>query len=129
MRIAHGRAGKPSERRTDTFSGTVLADAVLPAEDGIVVNTVTFEPGGRTYWHAHEVAQVLIVTLGEGRLQMDDGTGETLRPGDVAHIPAGEVHWHGAAPDSLLIHTAISVGKTEWMHEVSGEEYEQAFSD
>ena len=49
MRIAHGRAGKPTELRTDTFTGTVLADAVLPAEDGIVVNTVTFEPGGRRF--------------------------------------------------------------------------------
>ena len=128
MRIAHGRDGKPSERRTDTFSGGVLADAVLPAADGIVVNTVVFEPGGRTYWHKHEVAQVLFVTAGEGRLQSADGTGGTLRPGDVAHIPAGEVHWHGAAPGSLLVHVAVSVGKTEWMHEVSDEEYAGAFA-
>ena len=129
MRIAHGRAGKPTELRTDTFTGTVLADAVLPPEDGIVVNTVTFEPGARTYWHKHEVAQVLFVTHGEGRLQRDDGSGETLRPGDVAHIPAGEVHWHGAAPGSLLVHVAVSVGKTEWMHEVSDADYEQAFAE
>lgn len=128
MRIAHGRAGQPTERRTETFTGTVLADLVLPPGDGIGVTTVTFEPGGRTYWHQHEVAQVLFVTHGEGRLQRDDGTGETLRPGDVAHIPAGEVHWHGAAPGSLLIHVAVSVGKTEWMHEVSAEEYEGAFA-
>ncbi|MBN9622091.1 MAG: cupin domain-containing protein, partial [Actinobacteria bacterium] len=97
--------------------------------DGIVVNTVVFEPGGRTYWHKHEVAQVLFVTTGEGRLQSADGTGGTLRPGDVAHIPAGEVHWHGAAPGSLLVHVAVSVGKTEWMHEVSDEEYAEAFAD
>lgn len=128
MRIAHGRAGKPSERRTDTFTGTVIADAVLPAEDGIVVNTVTFEPGARTYWHRHEVAQVLFVSHGEGRLQRDDGSGEVLRPGDVAHIAAGEVHWHGAAPGSLLIHVAVSVGRTEWLHEVSDDEYTQAFA-
>jgi quercetin dioxygenase-like cupin family protein len=129
VRIAHGRAGKQSERRTDTFSGGVIGDPVLPAEDGIVVNAVVFEPGGRTYWHKHEVAQVLIVTAGEGRLQSADGTGGTLRPGDVAHIPAGEVHWHGAAPDSVLVHLAVSVGKTEWMHEVSEAEYAEAFTD
>ena len=90
------------------------ADPVLPAEDGIGVTTVIFEPGGRTYWHRHEVAQVLLVTHGEGRLQSADGTG-VAGPGDVAHIPAGEVHWHGAAPGSLLVHVAVSVGKTEWM--------------
>lgn len=128
MRIAHGRDGGTSKRRTDTFSGEVLADAVLPAEDGVVVNTVVFEPGGRTYWHKHEVAQILFVTTGEGRLQSADGTGVALRPGDVAHIPAGEVHWHGAAPGSLLVHVAVSVGKTEWMHEVSDEEYAAAFA-
>lgn len=127
MRIAHGRSGRPSEQRTDTFSGTVLADPVLPPEEGIVVNTVAFAPGGRTFWHAHEVAQVLHVTHGEGRLQLADGTGTPLLPGDVAHIPAGEVHWHGAGPASLMIHVAVSVGKTEWMHEVSEAEYGSAF--
>ena len=127
MRIAHGRAGKESELRTDTFSGTVWADPVLGPEDGIVINTVAFEPGGRTYWHTHEVAQVLHVTHGEGRLQLADGTGVALRPGDVAHIPAGEIHWHGAAPGSFMVHLAISVGKTGWMHEVSEAEYGSAF--
>ncbi|HVW46544.1 MAG TPA: cupin domain-containing protein [Solirubrobacterales bacterium] len=129
MRVAHGRADRPTERRTDTFSGGVWGDLVLPAEDGIVVNTVTFEPGARTYWHQHEIAQVLFVTHGEGRLQSADGTGATLRPGDVAHIPAGEVHWHGAAPGSILVHVAVSVGKTEWMNEVSEEDYASAFTD
>jgi len=129
MRVAHGRDGKPSERRSDTFTGGVLADAVLPGEDGIVVNTVLFEPGARTYWHSHEVAQVLHVTHGEGRLQSADGSGETLRPGDVAHIPAGEVHWHGAAPGSLLVHVAVSVGKTEWLGEVSEGDYAAAFAE
>lgn len=129
MRIAHGRAGKRTEKRSNTFTGDVWGDAVLANEDGITVNTVIFEPGGRTYWHKHEVAQVLYVTHGEGRLQSADGSGGTLRPGDVAHIPAGEVHWHGAAPASVLVHLAISVGKTEWMHEVSAEEYAGAFDD
>jgi quercetin dioxygenase-like cupin family protein len=127
MRVVSGRSGKPSEQRTETFTGTVFADPVLVPEDGVAVNIVAFEPCGRTHWHAHEVAQILHVTAGEGRLQLADGTGVVLRPGDVAHIPAGEVHWHGAAPDSFLIHLAVSVGKTEWMQEVSEEEYGSAF--
>lgn len=130
MRVSHGRlGGKPSEQRSDTFSGRVWADPVLPAEDGIVVTAVLFEPGGRTYWHQHEVAQVLHVTQGEGRLQMADGAGVPLRPGDVAHIPAGEVHWHGATPGTLMLHVAVSVGRTEWMDEVSEEDYAAAFAD
>jgi quercetin dioxygenase-like cupin family protein len=130
VRISHGRFGeKPSEKRSDTFSGGVWADPVLPGEDRITVNAVLFEPGGRTYWHRHEVAQVLHVTQGEGRLQLADGTGTPLRPGDVAHIPAGEVHWHGATPGTLMLHVAVSVGKTEWMDEVSEEDYAAAFAD
>jgi len=128
MRIARGRAGKPTQKRSETFSGGVWGESILPAEDGIVVNTVIFEPGGRTYWHSHEVAQILHVTHGEGRLQLADGTGGSLLPGDVAHIPAGEVHWHGAAPGSVLVHVAVSVGKTEWMHEVGEDEYAMAFA-
>ncbi len=129
MRVSRGRSGAPSEQRTDTFTGIVLADPVLPSADGIVVNTVIFAPGARTYWHSHEVAQVLHVTAGEGRLQSRDGAGVVLRPGDVAHIPAGEVHWHGAAPGSLLVHLAVSVGRTEWLDEVSEADYASAFED
>ena len=29
---------------------------------------------------------------------------------DHVYIPAGETHWHGAGPKSLLVHTAITIG-------------------
>ena len=79
MRIAKGRAGAPSEERGPTFTGRVWADPVLGAGDGIMVANVFFEPGSRTHWHTHEVAQVLHVIAGEGRVQSRDGTGWTLR--------------------------------------------------
>lgn len=130
MRVGHGRAtGKPSENRTATFTGEVWADPVLPSADGVAVNAVVFQPGARTHWHKHEVGQVLHVTHGKGRLQSADGTGQDLNVGDVAHIPAGEVHWHGAAPDSLLVHVAVSIGATEWMDAVQEEDYEAAFGE
>jgi quercetin dioxygenase-like cupin family protein len=130
MRIGHGRdPAKPSEHRTETFSGDVWADPILPSADGAGATTVVFEPGARTDWHSHEVGQVLCVTHGEGMLRSADGTSLRLAPGDVAHIPAGEVHWHGAAPGSLLVHLAISIGATEWMHPVSDEEYAAPFEE
>jgi quercetin dioxygenase-like cupin family protein len=129
MRIAKaGRGERPSEQRSDTFSGGVWADLVLPAEDGIMVNDVFFEPGGRTYWHRHEVAQVLYVLAGEGRVQSRDGSGWKLQAGDTVHIPAGEEHWHGAAPATFLLHVAVSVGPTEWLDPVSDADYEGAFA-
>ncbi|HXH96734.1 MAG TPA: cupin domain-containing protein, partial [Gaiellaceae bacterium] len=105
----------------------VWADPVLPAEDGITVNAVFFEPGARTHWHSHDVAQVLYVTNGRGYLQSRDGTGGALTPGDIAHIAAGEEHWHGAAPDSYMLHVAVSVGGHEWLEPVSEEDYARAF--
>lgn len=127
MRVSRGHFnGRPSERRTDTFSGGVWGDPILPPEDEVVVNAVVFEPGGRTYWHSHEVAQVLHVTMGEGWLQLADGAGERLLPGDVAHIAAGEVHWHGATPETLMSHLAVSVGETRWLDPVSDDDYAAA---
>jgi quercetin dioxygenase-like cupin family protein len=128
MRVARGRVpGAPSELRGSTFTGRVWTDPVLGLEDGVMAAGVFFEPGARTHWHSHEVAQVLHVTHGEGFLQSKDGHGSKLTAGDVAHIPAGEVHWHGAAPESYLLHLAISIGATDWLEAVSDEEYAQAF--
>ena len=126
MRIARGRAGTPSEQRGPTFTGRVWADPVFAGEDGIMVNNVFFEPGARTHWHTHGVAQVLYVLAGEGRVQSRDGTGSPLRVGDTVHIPAGEEHWHGAAPGSYLLHLAVSVGDTNWLDAVSEEDYARA---
>jgi quercetin dioxygenase-like cupin family protein len=129
MRIARGRVdGAPSEKRSATFTGSVWADPVMPEQDRITVNNVFFEPSARTHWHSHEIAQVLYVTHGSGYLQSRDGSGGRLTPGDVAHIAAGEEHWHGAAPDSYLLHVAISVGGHEWLEPVSDEEYARVFA-
>jgi quercetin dioxygenase-like cupin family protein len=128
MRIAKAaRTGAPTEQRGPTFTGRVWADPVLGAANGVMVNNVFFEPGARTHWHSHEVGQVLHVTHGEGFLRSKDGSGSKLAAGDVAHIPAGEVHWHGAAPESYLLHLAISIGATDWLEAVSDEEYAEAF--
>jgi quercetin dioxygenase-like cupin family protein len=127
MRIAKaGRTGAASEQRSATFTGRVWADPVLPAEDGIMVNNVFFEPGARTHWHAHEHAQVLQVLAGEGRVQSRDGRGWALQAGDTVHIPAGELHWRGAARGSYLLHLAVSVGATDWRDAVSDADYDAA---
>jgi quercetin dioxygenase-like cupin family protein len=129
MRVARGREGAPSEQRDATFTGRVWADPVLAAGGGIVVSDVFFEPGARTNWHTHEVAQVLYVVAGAGWLQRRDGVGFALSAGDTAHIEAGEEHWHGATPESYLLHLAVSVGATNWLEPVSDADYAGAFVD
>src|SRR5680860_1633503 len=79
------------------------------------VNNVYFTPRSRTYWHTHEVGQILQVIAGSGFVVTRDGHSEVIRTGDIAFIPAGEEHWHGGSPESFLLHTATSIGKTSWL--------------
>lgn len=133
MEYVHGRKdGQPSRSGDEgTFSGQAMLDPVL--DDGaaakVRVNSVLFEPGGRTYWHSHADGQVLIVASGRGMVENRDGDRHALQAGDVVWAPPGEQHWHGAAPDSFLTHTAISLGLTQWHEEVPAERYGAAFAE
>jgi quercetin dioxygenase-like cupin family protein len=129
MKINRGReAGTGSELRTATFTGEVWADPVLPETDGVLINNVFFAPGARTHWHTHDQGQILVVAGGEGRARARDGSGGKLTAGDVVWIPPGEEHWHGAAPDSYLLHLAISLGGHDWLDPVTDEEYGEGWS-
>lgn len=124
MKVFHGRApGARSEQRSSTFTGTVWADPVMPATDGVTINNVFFTPGARTHWHSHEQGQILHVTAGSGWVCVAGGEPQVIRAGDVVWIGAHERHWHGANPDSYMIHTATSIGKTEWQEEVAQSDY------
>lgn len=124
MKVTRGHEqGAPSDQRGPTFTGEVWADPAIAIPDGPTVNTVFFPPGARTNWHQHEQGQLLLVTHGRGWAQVRDGEGSVLEPGSVVWFPAGEVHWHGALPDSYLMHTAISLGQTNWFDAVTDEHY------
>jgi quercetin dioxygenase-like cupin family protein len=127
MKIHRGRLpGEPSQHRADTFTGTVWADPVLAERRPVItVTTVCFTPGARTYWHSHGDGQLLIVTHGRGLVHTREGAEAPLGPGDVVYVPPGEEHWHGAAPDTMLIHMAVSLGETRWRDEVAEEGYER----
>jgi quercetin dioxygenase-like cupin family protein len=123
MFVSRSRLDLPSEQRSETFTGTVFADAVVPASSGVVVNNVFFTPGARTYWHTHEIGQLLQVLAGKGAVVTREGHVEFISAGDSVWIPAGEEHWHGATPDTYLLHCAVSVGKTQWLEEVADDDY------
>jgi quercetin dioxygenase-like cupin family protein len=124
MRIIHGRPeGVGTEQRGATFTGTVWADPVLPATDGVSLNNVFFTPGARTFWHSHENGQILRVASGSGLICPRDGEIEELNAGDTVWAPPGEVHWHGATPTTAMLHLAISLGEATWLAEVSEADY------
>lgn len=114
----------------DWFTGTVRIDPLFDAEPpGRTAGAhVTFEPGARTAWHTHPAGQTLIVTFGRGRVQREGGPVEEIRAGDVVWFPAGEKHWHGAAPETAMSHIAIQEAidgtAVTWMERVSDAEYE-----
>ncbi|WP_130835354.1 cupin domain-containing protein [[Erwinia] mediterraneensis] len=126
MQIYHGRQQQAlSEKRGATFTGEVWADPVMPTTDGVTMNNVFFTPGARTWWHSHEQGQILQVVAGQGWICVAGEQPQKIRSGDSVWIPANERHWHGAAADSYLLHTAISLGKTHWQEEVSDRDYAQ----
>jgi len=126
MRIVSGRAGNPSNLAEKTFSGTVWQDGVIVDSPEVKVNNVTFTPGGRTYWHFHEHGQLLRVFVGEGFVAGGDKVPHLMHEGDWVYIEPGELHWHGGTQQSYCGHTAITIGATTWLEEVTEEEYAEA---
>ena len=129
--LSIARAGtQPSQKGSaDYFTGSVRIDPLFQAKESTHASGayVTFEPGARTAWHTHPRGQTLVVTAGVGRVQIEGGHIEEIRPGDVVSIPPGRRHWHGASPTSAMTHLAIQEhvdGKVvEWMEKVTDEEY------
>jgi quercetin dioxygenase-like cupin family protein len=97
---------------------------LLPHADGAGVNRVTFAPGSRTCWHRHEGGQMLLGCAGGGLVVTRDGTVYGIAAGAVVHAAAGEEHWHGALPNAFMSHHSIVLGGgTEWLEEVSEQDY------
>ena len=111
------------------FTGAVRIDAPFQATEPASVGgaTVTFEPGARTAWHTHPLGQTLIVTQGRGWLQEWGKAAEILNQGDIAWIPPGVKHWHGASAQTAMTHIAIAESvngsPVAWLEKVTDEQY------
>jgi quercetin dioxygenase-like cupin family protein len=123
--LVRGNSDSGSRQRSDTFTGEVWADPVV-APDGVTVATIFFAAGARTYWHHHERGQILQVLAGRGWVCSEGEDPVLLRAGDTVWVPPGERHWHGAAAESFMTHTAISLGLTSWHDEVEQSAYDAA---
>ena len=127
--ITRGGSRAASPAPAENFTGGVRVEALFEALDPSHASggSVTFEPGARTAWHSHPRGQILIVITGTGRVQRWGDPIEEIRQGDVVRIPAGEKHWHGAAPQASMTHIAITEHRdgtrVQWMEKVSDEQY------
>lgn len=119
---------------SDNFTGEAWL-RMLSAQPGYdcSVYNVTFAPSTRNFWHKHSVGQILLCTEGVGYYQEKGKAAQCLHTGDVVHIPAEAIHWHGAASDSHFTHIGItpkaSENRVEWIGEVLDEEYKQAVGE
>ena len=114
----------------DWFTGDVYVDAVAvpTAPSRTAAASVHFTPGARTAWHTHPFGQTIFVTEGLGLCQREGGPIEEIKPGDRVFFEPGENHWHGAATDRFMTHTAIqeadeSGSPVTWGRHVTDEEY------
>ncbi len=126
MKIFRGSETSANKGPADKFTGNVWVTVLFSSqqEDGLAAYLVLFEPGARTYWHAHEGEQMLYVVAGQGRVMEAGGPGGAILPGDSVIIAPGEKHWHGAAPDQFMAHVAITTGgPAEWMEAVAEKDY------
>ena len=101
----------------ETFTGDAWIDPI-----------VRFAPGARNAWHAHAAGQTVHVIDGIGRIQARGGAILEMTAGDTVVTPAGEWHWHGAAPDRFMTHLAIWEApdggpESEWGAQVTDAEY------
>jgi quercetin dioxygenase-like cupin family protein len=83
---------------------TIIPDGDSPNYRCSVVN---FSQGATTGWHAHTCDQILVITAGSGIVATEHEERE-VTVGDVAHIKAGERHWHGAKANTTMSHITIT---------------------
>ncbi|MBO8199265.1 (R)-mandelonitrile lyase [Streptomyces smyrnaeus] len=92
-----------------TFTGHVNAKVLRIADDDsrLVAYEVTFAPEARTHWHSHPHGQLLLVTSGAARIQLEGHPVAEIDAGDSLWIPPAARHWHGAAPAGPMTHIAM----------------------
>ena len=90
------------------FVGTVHSRPLISKEmsPNVTVSLVRFTDGARNRRHVHTADQILYITEGEGIVATDDHE-HRVSAGDIVHVTAGEVHWHGAAPGESMAHLSI----------------------
>ena len=128
--IIHRSGSRPSLRASNEyFTGTVHQDPIIdaPAPASLRSIRVSFEPGSRTAWHTHPLGQTIYITNGVGLVQRDGGPVQMVKAGDVVFFEPNERHWHGAAPNSTMVHIAMQEAKdgkhVEWSAHVTDAEY------
>ncbi|WP_372885790.1 cupin domain-containing protein [Shimia sp.] len=126
----HRAGSRPSRKAPpEWFTGTVWIDPIIDSRPPARVNAlrVSFEPGARTAWHTHPLGQTLHVLSGSGLVGRRNEPPQIIRAGDTVWFEPGEEHWHGASPDTGMVHLAIQEAvdgsAADWLEQVADGDY------
>ena len=129
MRIVTRNDTRTRRGPAEWFTGAVWMDAspAGPSPDASFFR-VFFEPGARTNWHTHPEGQILFVLTGTCRVATENEPPAEVEAGGIVYFAPGERHWHGANPDSYMVHAAVSPaadsdGGTYWLEPVTDQQY------
>ncbi len=120
MQIVTG--GNKASAYGGRFSGEVqlemLREAPAAGEPDVAVGH--FHDGAVTNWHSHPGGQLLYVLAGAARVGTEADGAVQLAPGSLVVAPAGERHWHGAAPGETARVLSLTWGATAWEDTAGG---------
>ncbi len=88
----------------------LLADG--KATGGYSSAIVKFNPGAKLKWHTHNSEQIIFGLEGKG-IMATKKEEHVVNPGTLVIVPAGEVHYHGAAKGSSFTHIAFYSGSSQ----------------
>lgn len=132
MNVIHAGPSVSKRGPAEWFTGTVWVDEIAagPNASRVRVVRVAFEPGARTAWHTHPAGQMLHILTGTGRVQKSGGQVVEVHPGDTVWFEPGERHWHGAAPECVMVHLAVQQTDAEsnsatWFEHVTDADYDR----
>ncbi len=128
MRVVSQEATETRQGPEDWFTGGAWLNTATVPQPGAGFFHVSFEPGARTNWHTHPEGQFLFILTGAGRVGTEGGEVLEVGAGDCVWFVPDEKHWHGAAPDTFMVHLAITPaintgGGTDWLGPVTDEQY------
>jgi quercetin dioxygenase-like cupin family protein len=113
--VDRGQANPPAN--PGYFQGSVhMQELYRPDRDGEESELVAvfFETRARTRPHMHDSNQVLQVVAGRCLLVTETAR-RIMEAGQIAIVPRGTWHWHGATGDGPMCHISIKLpGRTHW---------------